>query len=73
LNNTLLKAFSKHYNKAAIKFQGDILCIAHVLNLVILSQNTNDQGRFIKVKTRLTTKRKRECKKRGDYIYVARG
>jgi hypothetical protein len=34
-NNTLLKAFIKHYNKEAIKFQGDIPYIAHVLNLVI--------------------------------------
>jgi hypothetical protein len=38
-----------------------------------MSQNTNNQGWFVKVKTRLTTKRKRECKGRGDYIYVARG
>jgi CMP-2-keto-3-deoxyoctulosonic acid synthetase len=35
LNNTLLKAFIKHYNKEAIKFQGDIPCIAHILNSVI--------------------------------------
>jgi hypothetical protein len=38
-----------------------------------MSQNTNDQGRFVKVKTRLTTKGKGECKGRGDYIHVARG
>ena len=30
-----MKAFIKHYNKEGIKFQGDIPCIAHVLNLVI--------------------------------------
>jgi hypothetical protein len=30
-----LQAFIKHYNKEGIKFQGDIPCIAHVLNLVI--------------------------------------
>jgi len=34
-NDTLLQAFIKHYNKEGIKFQGDIPCIAHVLNLVI--------------------------------------
>jgi hypothetical protein len=34
-NNTLLAAFIKHYNKEGIKFQGDIPCIAYVLNLVI--------------------------------------
>ena len=33
--DTLLAAFIKHYNKEGIKFQGDIPCIAHVLNLVI--------------------------------------
>jgi hypothetical protein len=38
-----------------------------------MSQNTNDQGRFVVIKTRLITKRKRECERRGDYIYVARG
>jgi hypothetical protein len=38
-----------------------------------MSQDANDQGRFVKIKTKLTTKRKRECKGRGDYIYVARG
>jgi hypothetical protein len=35
LNNTLLKAFIKHYNKKSIKFQGDISYIAHILNLVV--------------------------------------
>ena len=35
MNDTLLKAFIKHYNKQGIKFQGDILYIAHVLNLII--------------------------------------
>jgi hypothetical protein len=34
-NDTLLKAFINHYNKEAIKFQGDIPCITHVLNLII--------------------------------------
>ena len=34
-NDTLIEAFSKHYNKQGLKFQGDIPCIAHVLNLVI--------------------------------------
>jgi hypothetical protein len=34
-NDTLLRAFIKHYLKEGIKFQGDIPCIAHVLNLVI--------------------------------------
>jgi hypothetical protein len=39
----------------------------------VLSQNTNDQGRFVKIKTKLTTKGKRECGRRGDYIYVIKG
>jgi hypothetical protein len=38
-----------------------------------MSQNANDQGQFVKIKTKLTIKRKRECKEKGDYIYVARG
>jgi hypothetical protein len=37
---------------------------------LLLSQNTNDRGRFVIIKTRLTTKGKEECKRRGDYIYV---
>jgi hypothetical protein len=41
--------------------------------LTPMSQNTNDRGWFVVVKTRLTTKRKRECEKRGDYIYIVRG
>jgi hypothetical protein len=44
-----------------------------VFLVVNMSRNANDRGRFIKVKTRLTTKRKEECKGRGDYIHVARG
>jgi hypothetical protein len=39
----------------------------------IVSQNTNDQGWFVVIKTKLTTKGKRECKEREDYIYIARG
>jgi hypothetical protein len=38
-----------------------------------MSQNTNDQGWFVKIKTKLTIKRKKECKEKGDYIYIARG
>jgi hypothetical protein len=38
-----------------------------------MSQNTNDLGQFVVVKTRLTTKGKRKCKERGDYIHIARG
>jgi hypothetical protein len=38
-----------------------------------VSQNTNDRGRFVIVKTRLTTKRRKKCEERGDYIYAARG
>jgi hypothetical protein len=38
-----------------------------------MSQIANDQGWFVVVKTRLTIKRKKECKKREDYIYVIRG
>jgi hypothetical protein len=38
-----------------------------------MSRNTNDRGWFVKIKTKLTTKRKRECEGRGDYIHVARG
>jgi hypothetical protein len=42
-------------------------------NVRSLSQNANDRGRFVVVKTRLTTKRREECKERGDYIHIARG
>jgi hypothetical protein len=38
-----------------------------------MSQNANDRGLFVVIKTRLTTKRREEYKGRGDYIYVARG
>jgi hypothetical protein len=38
-----------------------------------MSQNTNDQGWFIVIKTKLTTKRRKECKGKEDYIYVVRG
>jgi hypothetical protein len=38
-----------------------------------MSQDANDQGRFVEIKTKLTIKRKREYEKRGDYIYVVRG
>jgi hypothetical protein len=38
-----------------------------------MSQNINDQGWFVKIKTKLTIKRKEEYKGREDYIYVARG
>jgi DUF1009 family protein len=34
-NDTLLKAFIKYYNQRGLKFEGDIPCIAHVLNLII--------------------------------------
>jgi hypothetical protein len=34
-NDTLISAFKNHYNKEAIKFYGDIHCVAHVLNLVV--------------------------------------
>jgi hypothetical protein len=44
-----------------------------VFLVVNMSQNINDQGWFVKIKTKLTTKRKKECEGRGDYIYVARG
>jgi hypothetical protein len=47
--------------------------IVLVFNLRLVSQNTNDRGWFVKVKTRLTTKRKEKCERRGDYIYVAKG
>jgi hypothetical protein len=40
---------------------------------VTVSQNANDRGRFVRVKTRLTTKRREECEGRGDYIHVAKG
>jgi hypothetical protein len=38
-----------------------------------MSQNANDRGRFVVVKTRLTIKGREECEGRGDYIYVVRG
>jgi hypothetical protein len=44
-----------------------------VFLVVNMSRDANDQGRFVMVKTKLTTKRKGECEGRGDYIYVARG
>jgi hypothetical protein len=34
-NNTLLKAFKKHYSKESIKFQGNIAYLAYILNLVM--------------------------------------
>jgi hypothetical protein len=37
-----------------------------------MSQNANDQGWFVIIKTRLTIKKKKKCKKRGDYIYVTK-
>jgi hypothetical protein len=50
----------------------NILSVDYYSNL-FMSQNANDQGRFVIIKTRLTTKRKRECKKKGDYIHIVRG
>jgi hypothetical protein len=44
-----------------------------VFLVINISQNTNDQGWFVIIKTKLTTKRKEEYKERGDYIYIARG
>ena len=41
--------------------------------VVNMSQNINDQGWFVVIKTRLTTKGEGECEGRGDYIHVARG
>jgi hypothetical protein len=41
--------------------------------VVNMSRNANNQGRFVGVKTRLTTKGKGECEGRVDYIHVARG
>jgi hypothetical protein len=41
--------------------------------MFILSQDTNDQGWFVVIKTKLTTKRKGKYKKREDYIHVAKG
>jgi hypothetical protein len=38
-----------------------------------VSQNTNNRGWFVIIKTRLTTKGKEKCKKRGDYIYIIKG
>ena len=37
--------------------------------VVNMSRNANDQGRFDKVKTRLTTKREEEYKGRRDIIH----
>jgi hypothetical protein len=34
-NDTLIEVFTKYYNIQAIKFQGDIPCIAYILNLVV--------------------------------------
>jgi hypothetical protein len=38
-----------------------------------MSQNANDQGWFVVIKTRLTIKRKEKCEKRGDYIHIVKG
>jgi hypothetical protein len=38
-----------------------------------MSQNANDRGWFVIVKTRLTTKRREKYKGKGDYIHVVRG
>jgi hypothetical protein len=43
------------------------------LDAGLISRNANDRGRFVVIKTKLTTKGRKECKGRGDYIYVARG
>jgi hypothetical protein len=51
--------------------------LTQVPKLIILtnsmSQNANNQGRFVIIKTKLTIKGKGECKRRGDYIYIVRG
>jgi hypothetical protein len=60
------KALSKSYSLRTCKKKRCFL----VVNIL---QNANNQGWFVKIKTKLTTKRKRECKGKGDYIYVARG
>jgi hypothetical protein len=44
-----------------------------VFLIINILQNTNDRGRFVIIKTRLTTKKRKECEKRGDYIHVTRG
>jgi hypothetical protein len=44
-----------------------------VFLIVNMSQNTNDQDWFVIIKTKLTTKRKEEYKRKKDYIYVVRG
>jgi hypothetical protein len=38
-----------------------------------MSQNTNDQDQFVIIKTKLTTKKREECKKKEDYIYITKG
>jgi hypothetical protein len=44
-----------------------------VFLVINISQNINNQGWFVVIKTKLTTKRREECKERGDYIYVIKG
>ncbi|XMA14723.1 hypothetical protein WAI453_007514 [Rhynchosporium graminicola] len=34
-NDTLIRAFIKDYDIKGIRFQGDIACLAHVLNLIV--------------------------------------
>jgi hypothetical protein len=63
---SVYKASGESYSSRACKKKQCFL-------VVNISQNTNDQSRFVRIKTRLTTKRKRECEGRGDYIHVARG
>jgi hypothetical protein len=38
-----------------------------------VTQNANDRGWFVVIKTRLTTKGRRECKEKGDYIHIIKG
>jgi hypothetical protein len=34
-NDTLISAFKRHYDIEGFNFEGDIPCLAHVLNLVV--------------------------------------
>ena len=34
-NDTLINTLKQYYLRESIKFQGDIACLAHVLNLVV--------------------------------------
>jgi hypothetical protein len=69
-----LKSLSAVISKTrALKALLHLSLLSPLQKTIYLSQNANDRGWFVKIKTRLTTKRKEECKEKEDYIHVVRG